>query len=103
VGNNFFNPSSVSITAGEGVVWTWSAGAAQHNVTFDDGPASETQSSGTFSRTFASAGTFPYHCTIHGTAMSGTVTVAAQGGSAGGGGEGGGGGGGGGGGYGGYE
>lgn len=32
-----------------------------------------------FQHTFASAGTFGYHCTIHGTAMSGTVTVAAGG------------------------
>jgi plastocyanin len=29
-----------------------------------------------FMHTFASAGSFPYHCTIHG-AMTGTVTVAA--------------------------
>jgi plastocyanin len=103
VNNNFFTPTSVSITAGETVVWTWSAGATTHTVTFDDGQNSGEKSSGTYSRTFAGAGTFPYHCLIHGTSMSGTVTVAAQGGSAGGGGSGGGGGGGGGGGYGGYD
>ena len=41
--------------------------------TVDDGIASGTQSSGTFQRTFSAAGAYPYHCTIHGAAMSGTV------------------------------
>ena len=80
VGNNFFNPSAFSATVGEAVVWAWADGAVTHNVTFDDGPESNDQSSGTYSRTFTAAGTYPYHCTIHGAAaMSGTVTVAASG------------------------
>jgi plastocyanin len=37
---------------------------------------------GVYAHTFASAGTFPYHCRIHGSAMHGMVTVQA-GGSAG--------------------
>jgi plastocyanin len=102
VGNNFFNPASFEATAGDEVVWAWNDGAATHNVTFDAGPPnSGDKSSGTFARTFATPGTFPYHCTIHGVAMSGTVTVVAAGGSAGGTGGQGGSGGGGGGGYGG--
>jgi plastocyanin len=36
-------------------------------------------SGGNFPHTFNTAGTFDYHCTIHGLAMSGTVTVAAGG------------------------
>jgi len=75
ISNNAFTPSSVTIAAGATVRWTWVSGAANHNVTFDDGPASFTQNNGTFSRTFADAGTYGYQCTIHGPAMSGTVVV----------------------------
>jgi len=32
---------------------------------------------GNFAHTFATAGTFGYHCTIHGTGMAGSVTVVA--------------------------
>lgn len=31
---------------------------------------------GVYMHTFATAGTYAYHCTVHGLAMSGTVTVA---------------------------
>ena len=74
VADNSFTPNATTVVPGTTVTWTW-AGAVQHNVTFDDGTASITQRSGTFARTFSTAGTFPYHCTIHGAAMSGTVTV----------------------------
>jgi len=93
VGNNVFDPATFNATVGEEVVWAWAEGAVTHNVTFDDGPSSPSQSSGTYTRTFTAAGTYPYHCTIHGTAMSGTVVVTAAGGSTGGTGGGGGGGG----------
>ena len=33
---------------------------------------------GVFQHTFASAGSFPYHCAIHGNAMAGTVNVNAS-------------------------
>ena len=74
VADNNFNPSSTTVAVGTTVTWTWT-GASRHNVTFDDGPKSADQSSGTFTRAFTAAGTYNYHCTIHGTAMSGTVTV----------------------------
>ena len=84
VGNNFFSPATLSVPVGTVVTWSWAQGAVQHNVTFDDGPASDTQSSGQYQRTFTSAGTFPYHCTIHGAAvMSGTVTVTSAAGTGG--------------------
>ena len=63
------------MTAGTEVTWTWADGSVQHNVTFADGPASTTKSSGTYARTFDVAGSFPYLCTIHGASMSGTVVV----------------------------
>jgi plastocyanin len=79
VQDNSFSPSSSTIAVGEAITWTW-AGSVGHNVTWDTGSpaASPTQTSGTYQRTFAQAGTFGYHCTIHGgvgTGMSGTVTV----------------------------
>jgi len=75
VRNNNFAPASRTVTAGTTVTFRWVAGAVTHNVTFDDGPASANQSSGTYQRLFANAGTFPYHCTIHGAGMSGIVSV----------------------------
>ncbi|MCC7002216.1 MAG: hypothetical protein IT357_08680 [Gemmatimonadaceae bacterium] len=75
VGNNFFSPASRTVAAGTTVTWTWNAGSVMHNVTFTGGPASPNQTSGTFQRTFSSAGTFAYTCTIHGASMSGSVTV----------------------------
>ena len=79
VRNNSFTPSGFEAAPGATVVWAWQAGSAIHNVTFDDGETSGNQSSGTYTRAFATDGTFPYHCTIHGSAtsgMRGTVTVA---------------------------
>jgi plastocyanin len=101
VENNDFDPSSLEVTQGTSVVWAWSSGGVTHNVTFDDGEQSGNRSDGTYTRTFAAAGAYPYHCTIHGSATSGmrgsvTVTAPAPGGGGnGGGGNGGGNGGGG--------
>ncbi len=77
VEDNQFVTSAVRVLAGGTVRWTW-RGNNPHNVTFTGGPASATQTDGTFDRTFAMAGSFPYICTIHGQSMSGTVTVVAQ-------------------------
>jgi plastocyanin len=68
-----FNPSSTTIAAGGEVTWTW-GGTVGHNVTFSTGPNSATQTSGTFSRTFPTAGSYPYQCTIH-SGMDGTIIV----------------------------
>ena len=101
VENNDFDPSSLEVAPGASVVWAWSSGGVTHNVTFDDGEQSGNRSSGTYTRTFAAAGSYPYHCTIHGTATSGmrgsvnVVASSAPGGEGNGGGGGGGNGGGG--------
>src|SRR5512134_1739636 len=80
VRNNFFDPGNFVASAGDEVVWAWSASAATHNVTFaDDAPGSPDQSSGTFARTFTATGEYAYLCTIHGAAMSGVVNVVAAG------------------------
>jgi plastocyanin len=74
VADNSFTPSETTVSVGTTVTWTWNA-STQHNVTFNDGSASATQASGTFARAFNAAGTYNYHCTIHGASMSGSVTV----------------------------
>lgn len=74
-GSSSFNPAATTVPPGTRVNWTWANNAGTHTVTFDDGVNSGNLSSGTFSRTFNVAGTFPYHCLIHGVSMSGTVTV----------------------------
>jgi plastocyanin len=75
VSNNLFDPNSTTVPVGTTVTWTWAVGSVNHNVTFDDGTKSGTQNTGTFTRTFTTAGTYNYHCTIHGSAMSGTIKV----------------------------
>ncbi len=76
VKDNEFEPRNAAIMAGQTITWNWT-GNNPHNVTFDDGTIgnSATQSSGTFMKTFAVAGSYPYHCTIHGQSMSATITV----------------------------
>jgi plastocyanin len=65
VQDNQFVPQSVTVTHGATVTWTWK-GATGHNVTFEDGQgSSSTQTNGTLDRTFGTAGTFRYRCTIH--------------------------------------
>lgn len=79
VRDNFFQPANVTVARAGGaaeVAWNWT-GSNRHNVTFDAGPPdSDTQTSGSFSRSFSEAGAFTYYCTVHGRAvMSGTVNV----------------------------
>ncbi len=70
-----FQPSTITISVGTTVKWT-NNDSVGHTVTADDGSfKSDTLGSGvTFSHTFATAGTFAYHCAIH-ASMKGTVTV----------------------------
>jgi plastocyanin len=84
VKNNHFDPSAMTVPVGTTVSWTWDACAddgyggricVDHNVTFDDGGASSTQSTGSWSRQFNVAGTFTYHCTLHSALMTGQVVV----------------------------
>jgi len=74
VQNNSFSPADIQIAKGSTVTWTWSQGATDHNVTFTDGTHSPDMSSGTYTKTFSTAGTFSYQCTLHG-GMNGTITV----------------------------
>jgi plastocyanin len=80
VSNNVFTPADVTINAGETVTWTWGSGATSHSVQSTGSPSFPSSSilSGsvaTYSNTFDTPGTYSYDCVVHGTAMSGTVTV----------------------------
>jgi plastocyanin len=75
VGDDFFTPNNIQVSPGATVTWTWASTAALHNVTFADGVASATLAGGSsYSRTFSTAGTFSYVCTLHG-GMTGSVVV----------------------------
>ena len=75
VGDNFFNPSNLTIQVGDSVEWRNASGGNSHNVTANNGSfASNTSSSFTFVRTFTASGTTNYRCTIH-SGMTGVVTV----------------------------
>jgi plastocyanin len=72
-----FDPVTLSIHAGDTVVWT-NAGPSSHTVTADDSSfdAGVIAAGSTFSHTFEVAGTYAYHCAIH-PSMKAEVEVAA--------------------------
>jgi plastocyanin len=75
-----FTPAKAFVNVGQSVTWT-NGTDAPHTVTSDSGGelASGTiAANGTFSHTFATAGSFAYHCTIH-TYMTGEIVVLAAG------------------------
>lgn len=80
--DNEFLPRTITINAGDTVVWT-NNGQLPHTVTADDGSFDSGLffSGQTFSLTFDTPGTFPYHCTLHGApggvGMAGVVVVQA--------------------------
>jgi plastocyanin len=75
VGNNFFSPANLTIQAGDTVRWTNPAdGGPPHNVD-GNGFASTTAESFVFTQVFTQAGVENYLCTVHGSSMSGTITV----------------------------
>jgi plastocyanin len=83
VSNNVFSPAAKTVAVGTTVEWAWNSctgdpytgqTCGSHSVTFDDGTTSATQSQGTYSRMFSTAGTYAYHCSVHPT-MTGTITV----------------------------
>jgi plastocyanin len=78
-GNNFVDPisgnSTTAISAGTTVHWVWAN--ATHSTTSNtlvwDSTIATTPH--TFDFQFNTPGTFPYHCLVHGTMMSGTIVV----------------------------
>src|SRR6266567_1338763 len=72
--NFAFTPSSVSIGVNDSVKWTWAG--SPHSTTSDTGLwESGVQGTGaTFTHVFTSAGSFPFHCSVH-PFMTGTIAV----------------------------
>jgi plastocyanin len=71
-----FNPTSVTIKAGQVLEWD-NTGQVAHNVTFDADPSisSDTMNGGdTYQVKFTQPGTYQFHCTFH-PGMQGQVTV----------------------------
>jgi plastocyanin len=76
-----YTPPAVSVNTGEKVTWTIDD-ELPHNVDGIDGPdpawvayQSPIVAKGVAEYTFTQPGTYTYHCTVHPTQMSGTVTV----------------------------
>lgn len=89
VGDNFFEPQEITITAGDTVNWTYQ-GSVNHDVDLEDGSFQSEDfatdgSESTISFTFEEAGTYNYFCSYHAACedgecfgeMWGTVTVEA--------------------------
>lgn len=78
--DDFFSPQNLTVTAGTRVTWT-NNGSMAHTVTADDGSfdSGRLDPGQSFSWTFNSSGTVPYHCSFHGgyggVGMSGTVNI----------------------------
>ena len=79
IGDNVFNPPSVTINVNDVVQWNW-AGINLHSSTGNGTPAlwdsGIVGNGSTFSHTFTTSGSFPYHCNVH-ALQTGTVTVQA--------------------------
>jgi len=75
VTDNSFTPSATTVPAGTTITWTWN-GSGIHNITFSTAglTGANDRTTGTFQKTFASAGAFNYSCTNH-VGMTGTITV----------------------------
>ena len=82
VGGTSFSPANKTISVNETITWSFSGGP--HTVTQGTAPGvpasplfdSGNRSSGTFSFTFDTPGTYDYICEVHfGMGMTGTITV----------------------------
>jgi plastocyanin len=71
--NFAFSPSTVQVSVGGSVTWT-NNDSVTHTVTGDGFDSGQLAPGKSFSKTFAAAGTFNYHCSIH-PSMTGVVTV----------------------------
>lgn len=77
IANMSFSPASKTVAKGASVKWT-NNDAYPHTATSNDGSSFDSGNiAGGASYVYVAntAGTFKYHCTIHGTTMSGTLIV----------------------------
>ena len=80
VGDNYFKPEDLEVTAGTKVTWT-NKGKILHSVTPDKGKkfgTKELSRGKSYSYTFKKPGTYAYYCTFHGSpgkGQHGTIVV----------------------------
>jgi plastocyanin len=68
---NSFSPTNTGISVGQSVSFSVSS---SHNVGWQDGAAGRGTTDAAYSRTFSSAGTYSFYCSLH-LGMEGTITV----------------------------
>jgi len=74
VDDNVFNPANIQVSPGASVTWSW-ATSSEHNVTFSDGGSgNKSGTNASYTKSFSTAGTFNYSCSLHG-GMNGSVLV----------------------------
>lgn len=80
LGATTFVPPSATVAKNTAVIWLNSSGIL-HNIVFDNPPAAvvggdlgNMDANASATRTFATAGVYAFHCTIH-AGMNGTLTV----------------------------
>jgi len=73
--NFAFSPATLTISVGKTVTWT-NSDSVTHTIASDDGSfdSGNIVPGQTFSRTFSTAGTYAYHCSIH-PSMKGAIVV----------------------------
>ncbi len=74
VDDDRFTPSVIAVPVGTTVTFAWVEGSSEHNVVFEDGPASEIIDVGTYERRMTTPGDVVYRCTLH-PFMEGMVQV----------------------------
>ena len=81
VGDDFFSPESISVSAGSKVKFKWVDTSNDHNVTKQSGPGKSfssetTDTPGTkYSHKFKKSGTYKVICTIHPDTMKAKIKV----------------------------
>jgi plastocyanin len=77
IANFAYSPATVQAKVGQPITWT-NNDTASHGAILDDDAACTTGSfgqGGSGSLVFSAAGTYTYHCPVHGSSMKGTITV----------------------------
>jgi plastocyanin len=76
--NGTWNPAVDTVAAGGTVTWTWATNSLSHSVQSTGSPSftsSAIKTTGSYSVTFPTAGSYQYDCVVHGASMSGTIVV----------------------------